>query len=198
MATFTNQATLTYNDITTNSNIVTGEIIEVLSAAKTAVTDQYSVGDSVTYVISIVNTGAAPVSGVSITDDLGAYDFGTDTVTPLTYVNGSVRYFADGVLQAPPTVSTGNTLTITGITVPANGNAVIVYETLTNEFAPPTVGSTITNTAVITGTGIAAPITVEENITAADSAQLSITKALSPSTLLSISSTRPSNPCSSA
>lgn len=176
MATFTNQATLTYNDITTNSNIVTGEIIEVLSAAKTAVTDSYSVGDSVTYVISIVNTGAVPVNSVSITDDLGAYDFGTGTLTPLTYVDGSVRYFADGVLQAAPTVSAGETLVITGITVPANSNAVIVYETLTNEFAPPAVGSTITNTAVITGTGITTPITVEETITAADSADLTITK----------------------
>jgi hypothetical protein len=41
MATFTNQATLTYNDTTTSSNIVTGEILEVLSATKTAVVDRY-------------------------------------------------------------------------------------------------------------------------------------------------------------
>lgn len=35
MAVFFNQATLTYNDTTTNSNIVSGEIIEVLSVSKT-------------------------------------------------------------------------------------------------------------------------------------------------------------------
>ena len=34
MATFTNQATLSYNNTTTTSNIVTGEIVEVLSATK--------------------------------------------------------------------------------------------------------------------------------------------------------------------
>jgi hypothetical protein len=36
MATFFNQATLTYRGGATNSNIVTGEIREVLSANKTA------------------------------------------------------------------------------------------------------------------------------------------------------------------
>lgn len=36
MATFTNQATLTYNGGTVNSNIVTGELVQVLTASKTA------------------------------------------------------------------------------------------------------------------------------------------------------------------
>ena len=53
MATFTNQATLTYNGTTTASNIVTGEILEVLSAQKNAVVDAYTAGDDITYVISI-------------------------------------------------------------------------------------------------------------------------------------------------
>lgn len=34
MATFTNQAQLSYNGIITNSNIATGQIIEVLSVTK--------------------------------------------------------------------------------------------------------------------------------------------------------------------
>ena len=38
MAIFTNQATLTYNGNTTNSNIAYGEILDELSATKTAVT----------------------------------------------------------------------------------------------------------------------------------------------------------------
>ena len=37
MATFTNQATLSYNGGSTNSNIITGEIVDVLTASKTAV-----------------------------------------------------------------------------------------------------------------------------------------------------------------
>ena len=73
MATFTNQATLTYNGTTTASNIVTGEILEVLSAQKNAVVDAYTAGDDITYVVSILNTGQAPLTGLTLTDDLGVH-----------------------------------------------------------------------------------------------------------------------------
>ena len=63
MATFTNQATLSYNGYTTNSNVVTGEILEVLSATKTAVPEEYRAGDALTYVVSIVNSGTTPLPG---------------------------------------------------------------------------------------------------------------------------------------
>lgn len=49
MAIFYNQATLSYNDTVTNSNIVTGEITETLTVTKTALTPTYTAGDTVTY-----------------------------------------------------------------------------------------------------------------------------------------------------
>ena len=58
MAIFTNQATLTYTGGSTNSNIAVGEILEVLSADKTAVSGTYAPGELVTYVITIRNTGS--------------------------------------------------------------------------------------------------------------------------------------------
>jgi len=48
MATFFNQATLSYNDTIIDSNIVTGELVEVLSATKTALPSTYESGDSIT------------------------------------------------------------------------------------------------------------------------------------------------------
>ena len=45
MARFTNQAQLRYGDEVTNSNIVVGEIREVLSATKTAVRETYGQRD---------------------------------------------------------------------------------------------------------------------------------------------------------
>lgn len=183
MATFYNQATLSYNDTVTNSNIVTGEIVEVLSAEKTAVSATYSAGDTITYIISIRNAGAVPVTGVTVTDDLGAYAFGTGTVTPLTYTDGSLRYYVNGDISTAAAAVTEDGLVISGITVPAGGNAIVVYETTANGFAPVASGSTITNTAVITGTGIADPVTVTETVTAEDRAELTITKSLSPETV---------------
>jgi uncharacterized repeat protein (TIGR01451 family) len=70
MATFFNQATLTYNNTIINSNITTGELEEVLSITKTAVLDTYTPGDEVTYVINIRNTGTLSYNDLTVTDDL--------------------------------------------------------------------------------------------------------------------------------
>ena len=81
MAIFTNQATLSYSGGTINSNITTGEILEVLSVTKTAVVNQYSQGSDVTYAINIINTGNIAFTGLTLTDNLGSYTFGTETLT---------------------------------------------------------------------------------------------------------------------
>ena len=57
MAQFTNQAQLSYNNSVVSSNVAVGELIEVLSADKTAVEGTYAPGELVTYVITIRNSG---------------------------------------------------------------------------------------------------------------------------------------------
>lgn len=183
MAIFRNQATLSYGGNVTTSNVVTGELQQAVTATKYAVTDTYTQDEVLTYVISLVNTGTTPLTGLTVTDDLGAYTAGGLTLVPLDYVVGSVNYYVNGALQAPPTVLSTNPLTVTGISIPAGGNAFLVYEARANEFAPPAQGGTVTNTATVTGTGLPAPITTSETVTAASEAFLTIGKALSPSTV---------------
>ena len=183
MASFTNFATLSYNGGTTNSNIVTGEILEALTAVKTAVSANYSAGDRITYALSLVNTGTAAVTDYTVTDNLGGYTVGANTVYPLAYNAGTVRYYINGVLQAAPTVTAGPPLTVTGLTVPAGGNAVLIYETTATPVAPLATGSSITNTATITGGGLTTPITAQATVETANSADLTISKALSPTTV---------------
>ena len=179
MARFTNQAQLKYGNAVTNSNIAVGEILEVLSASKTAVRDTYGQNDSVTYLIALVNSGTVPVTGLTLTDDLGAYAFDQETLTPLTYVAGTVTYYINGTKQAAPTAVAGPPLVISGISVPAGGNAVIAYETEVNRYAPLDLESNITNTAVISGNGIT-PISVNETVNARVEPILTITKSISP------------------
>ena len=183
MASFTNFATLSYNGGTTNSNTVTGELLETLTAAKTAVTPAYTAGENVTYAVSLVNTGTAPLTGVTVTDDLGRYAVGANTVYPLAYVNGSVKYYVNGVLQAASTVTAGPPLTVTGLSIPAGGNAVLLYETRVTNVAPLASGDSITNTVTVTGGGLTAPITAQATVETANAADLGITKSLSPTTV---------------
>lgn len=183
MASFTNFATLSYNGGTTNSNIVTGEILEALTAVKTAVSANYSAGDRITYALSLVNTGTAAVTDYTVTDNLGGYTVGANTVYPLAYNAGTVRYYINGVLQTAPTVTAGPPLTVTGLTIPAGGSAVLIYETTATPVAPLATGSSITNTATITGGGLTTPITAQATVETANSADLTISKALSPTTV---------------
>lgn len=183
MPTFTNQATLSYNNITTNSNVVTGQLLEVLSVTKTAVGDTYSAQEVVTYVVSILNSGTTALNGLTVTDDLGAYSFGTQTLYPLDYIPGSLRYYINGVLQAPPAATTEPPLVITGINIPAGSNAILVYEARVNQFAPLAESSTIDNTVTVTGGGLANPASAEETITANSEPRLTISKSICPATV---------------
>lgn len=62
MASFTNVATLSYGGNQVSSNVVTGEIREVLTVSKTAVPAAYAVGDTITYVIYLINSGTAALT----------------------------------------------------------------------------------------------------------------------------------------
>ena len=180
MAQFTNQAQLSYNGAVVNSNIAVGEVLEVLSASKTAVLDDYTRNDDVTYVISVVNSGTLPVTGLTVTDDLGGYPFGETTVYPLAYVAGSVRTYLNGVLQSAPAVAPGPPLVFSGITLPAGSNLMIIYEADVTQFAPLDVGDSVINTATVTGTGIPNPVTVTETVTPEQVPELTITKFIEP------------------
>lgn len=182
MAIFTNQATLTYNGNIITSNIATGEIVEVLSVTKTAVLDTYTQGSEITYVINIVNSGATAFTGLTLTDNLGEYTFGTTTLTPLNYVNDSVLYYVNGVLQATPAVTAGPPLVISGISIPSEGVATIIYVTRANQYAPLGLMNSIINSVVVGGTGIT-DVTATETITPASDPRLTITKSLSPTTV---------------
>ncbi len=181
MAAFYNQASLTYRGETVVSNVAAGELLEVLTVTKTALPEEYTQGENVTYAINIVNSGATPYTGLTVTDDLGAYTFGAQTLTPLDYVENSIRYFSDGVLQPTPAVTSGPPLTVTGITVPANGTATLLYTTSVNVYAPPAEAGTITNTVTVSG---GTDITATETITAAAAPVLEIVKSVSPTTVM--------------
>lgn len=180
MATFTNKATLTYSGGATESNTVVGTFLETLSATKTALVDQYTDGSQIVYAISLINTGSSAFSGLTVTDNLGAYSFGAETLYPLSYVDGSLLYYVNGVLQPTPTPTSVQPLTVSGISVPADGNAMLLYVTDVNEFAPLDVDGTIVNTATVSGGGLPEPLVATETVSTLNAPRLTITKALSP------------------
>ena len=180
MASFTNMATLSYNGSQINSNVVTGELQDALTITKTAVSGGYRPGDTVTYVVTLSNTGTAALTGLTLTDDLGGSTVAAGTVYPLAYVPGSVLYYNGGTAQPAPTVTAGPPMTVTGVTVPAGGNATLVYQARVTEFAAPGVEGEIRNTVTASGGGLATPLTATATTAARLEPELTISKALSP------------------
>ena len=183
MATFTNRATLSYNGRSVDSNTVIGTFLETLAITKTALADTYVAGNTVTYAVAMVNSGTTPLTGLSVTDDLGAFDFGGTTLYPLAFVPGSVLLYVDGVLQPEPVPEQTQPLTFGGITVPAGSDAVLIYAAEVTDAAPLETEGQITNTATVTGNGIPEPLSASATVTTADQPMLSITKALSPTSV---------------
>ena len=174
MAIFTNQAQLAYNNTVINSNVAVGEVIGAFSVTKTAIGNTYGRNDEVTYAISVVNTSTAPLEDITVTDNLGAYTVGADTLYPLTYVDGTARLFINGVPTAGLVVTPGAPIQFSGITIPVGGNAIIVYEASVNEFAPLDVDGSITNTVTVNGEEASETITTEQE------PDLTITKTIEP------------------
>ena len=183
MAVFYNQANLSYRGLITTSNVTVGEIRSTLSITKTAVVETYEPGGTVTYAISLTNGGAA-LTGINVTDNLGAYTLGALTLVPLEYVSGSVRYYVNGTLTTPPTVNPGPPLSFTGLNIPAGANVLILYEAQTNSFAPREAGATITNTATVNSCTTGEGDTATETVSVLEEAEPSITKSLCPSTVI--------------
>ena len=183
MAVFSNQATLLFGEAESRSNIVTGELLESLAADKTASGRTYRAGDRVTYTIRIVNTGSTDFTCLTVTDTLGSYLFEGRMLVPLSYVEGSLRFYLDGVPAEVPEVSADTSLIIRGFSVPSGKNAMLLYETVVNAFAPSGIGGTITNMATVAGCGIETPLVAEETISAAEDAALVLSKSLCPRTV---------------
>lgn len=183
MPTFTNKATLSYNGRVTESNTVTGNILETLAINKLTLSDGYSTGDRITYVVDLINSGSTSFNALTLTDDLGGYTVGTETVYPLSYVDGSLLYLVNGTPQAEPTTEAGPPLVINGISVPAGGVVTVIYQADITDFAPLSAESEITNTVTATGAGLAEPVSASATITTLDRPELTITKSLDPTTV---------------
>ncbi len=173
MLTFTNQAALSYRNRVRYSNLTTGQIADALTVSKSALSGTYEADGDVTYVVRLDNNGAAPLTDLSLTDDLGGYAFDQTTVYPLSYRADSLHYYVNGVEQPAPTVTPGAPLR----------NALLVYEATVTEFASPAEDGSITNTVTASGGGLTAPVTASATISAAAEPELAITKALTPETV---------------
>lgn len=133
MASFTNFATLIYNGGTSNSNTVTGELLETLTLTKTAASSRYTARDNVTYVLSLVNGGTTPLTAQATLAAAQRADLTVSkAICPATVTeSGQLTYtfvlqnFGNTAATAGDNVILTDTFdpALTGLTVTYNGDA---------------------------------------------------------------------------
>lgn len=180
----TNQASVAYryNNRTASavSNIATAVLNEPLSVEKVSLESVYRAGDDITYVVTVTNSGTSALTGISVTDDLGTYTIGGGTATPLTYV-GPAIYFVDGVYAGNLTPTVGaDGISFAIATLGTDSTVQIIYKAVANDTAPLVQGSQITNTVTTTAVGSNAPVSDNNVITVDNYADVTITKAMTP------------------
>ena len=183
MATFYNQASLTVGGKVTNSNITEGELLTQVTITKTPLTTDYGPEDNIVYLVTVTNNSSTDKTGLVLTDDLGAFTSNETQIIPLTFVDGTARYFINGQLQTEPTVQAGPPLVISGINIPAGGVANLIYETRANEFAPRGQNAFILNTVTASGNNLCDPLIATAEVPTRDEPNLTIAKAMCPETI---------------
>ncbi len=195
MPNYENRASLTYNSHTKNSNTVSFQVNNSLSFTKTALATTYKPDDEIAFVLDIINSTDTSYPDIKITDDLGL-DWNNPSGVgsfPLLYVNGSVRYYKNGILAVPPTASFSvNGTTFTGLSILPNETSTLIYEVYITEYAPfeivHGISKTITSTATLSsnqGDGNYTKLAQESVTITADSFTApSLTKSLFPSTII--------------
>lgn len=181
----TNQATLTYtygqNRGTAASNIATTMLQEPLTVSKSSLSSAYRPGDDVTYMITMNNNGSAPLSNVTVEDDLGTYSIaGPAEVTPLTYTGPAQLYINGAFVSELQPTQNANSITFTIQSLPAGANAMILYKASVNEYALAETGSVLTNTAEFSAAGMSEDLDASHTMDVLDYADVRIIKSMSP------------------
>lgn len=180
MATFSNIASLSFNGNITNSNLVTGEILEDVMVSKIHVNPNYFTGDDITYAVTIRNMTDQPLTGITLTDDLGRYTYEGEDLYPLEFLPFSVKVFNDNVQTMDFGVSQTKPLTVNGLTVSAAGTTMVLYTAKVTRFAPVTFGSRITNTATVDYSLSNAQASASSTIFPRPTTELAIRKSMEP------------------
>lgn len=188
MAVFCNQATISYGGTVRQSNVACGEIVETVSMTKTALIGTYGSGSVLTYIVNVNNGGDSHLLNLAFDDDLGTYSDGQASYTPLTYVDGSMKVFTDGIEQPVPAVTADPELHAEGIDIPSGGSVTLIYAARVNEYAPlgedaEGAAQTIVNTASVRGGGIAEAVTATATVTADVGPDLTVAKNVCPSSV---------------
>ena len=190
MPTIENFATVRYNSSgiseTKISNLAEVELTSSVGFTKSVLTQTYTDGSTVTYILTITNNSTSPLTNVSVTDNLGTFVCVESEVTPLTYTGPSVLLINgidnSGLLSVDSSLPQRVIFTIASL--PANSVSNIIFTATANEYAPLESESYIENTAELTSDSQCDNSSASTRISVLSAANVTVFKQMCPNPVI--------------
>lgn len=147
--------------------------VESVSINKTCLSENYFMGDLITYIISVNNNSNIPVFNVKIKEDIG-----NDSATNLKYM-GFFKYYVNGTpceISPPKTYSDKTVFEISSL--PALSNALLIYSASVADSAPLKIGSSIKNNSSLILPSTGKTLSATHNLSVRETADVKIIKQI--------------------
>ncbi len=190
MAIIENFATVRYTSggvtNTAVSNLAEVELEASVNLTKASLGSTYGDASLLTYVLTVQNTSGAPLTNLSLEDDLGTFLSDTLELTPLTYGGNAILLIngQDATTQLSVDATQPSVLVFTIPTLAAGATANIVYDALVNNFAPLTLDSSIVNTVTLSADAECASATASATVNVENGANVTVFKQMSPNPVI--------------
>ena len=186
MATIENFATVRYTSggvtETKVSNLAEIGLESAVILTKNTLGNTYTENSTLTYIITVTNTSSSAINDITVSDNLGSFDFGAQELTPLTYTPPALLLIngQDSSAQLTVDASSASDVIFSFPTLASGATANIIYKVTINEFAPLEVGSFITNTATLESSSDCADATASATVNVSEGANVSVFKQMCP------------------
>lgn len=171
------------------SNTTFATLQDSVNMSLSSVENSYSLNDTITYVLSIINNGNRNIKNIKISSDLASYTINSGItekiITPLSYTGISKLYVGGTFFSDIEADVFSDKIIFSVEEIPALSNVLIFYSTKVNKNAELSTGSFLKNTSSLTYDGMINNIESSDTIYVREKADVTLIKYMYPNSITS-------------
>ncbi len=171
------------------SNTAFATLQDSVNMSLSSVENSYSLNDTITYVLSIINNGNRNIKNIKISSDLASYTINSGIaekiITPLSYTGVSKLYIGGKFFSDIEAEVLSDKIIFSVEEIPALSNVLIFYSTTVNKNAYLNTGSFLKNTSSLTYDGMINNIESSDTIYVREKADVTLIKYMYPNSITS-------------
>lgn len=171
------------------SNTAFATLQDSVNMSLSSVENSYSLNDTITYVLSIINNGNRNIKNIKISSDLASYTINSGIaekiITPLSYTGVSKLYIGGKFFSDIEAEVLSDKIIFSVEEIPALSNVLIFYSTTVNKNADLSTGSFLKNTSSLTYDGMINNIESSDTIYVREKADVTLIKYMYPNSITS-------------